>query len=508
MSVSRPMISTHYLSANPKGTSVQTRGLHALVLAAVAAPLIGVVVRPGPVPGWTRLAAAGLWAACLWPVWAELRLPHVRRVPVPFLPLIGIVYGMQFVLPIAFGQFNLGYSTQLNPAADLAPAVLAAALGWAALLGAFATTRHVALRPLFRSPPLRVRDLRKVSLGLLAIGVALRAVSSAVFVPLALSAVLRHFLAVGLLGLVLLVMLWAAGALTGGYRFGTILGAIVLVAFEVVTGSVANVVVVLAMALLGWWAVRRRLSRIGGGVLLALLLVIVVLKGITADYRLIVWNDDTRFSVMERLSVTGHVLGHRLDELGTGALLSEGGQTTWTRLTQSDLLADVIRRTPADVPFWKGETYVSLVGAFVPRVLWPDKPKKVLGQTFGHRYGYLGSADLTTSHNLPWLVEHYANFGWWGIALGGFIVGLIYRLLYGLVNRAGQPALLTGIGIVLLVPLLNIGSDFSLTFGGLPLQLAAFWITLQAVFLLAGHTNFTLRSRRKVPRSNASATYV
>jgi hypothetical protein len=154
-----------------------------------------------------------------------------------------------------------------------------------------------------------------------------------------------------------------------------------------------------------------------------------------------------------------------------------------------DLFADVVRRTPDQIPYWNGETYYSLIGLAIPRFLWPDKPMKQLGQAFGHRYGFLHWSNLSTSINFPFLVEFYANFGPPGVIFGMFIVGLIYRCLDVFVNRPGQSPLRSLIAVVLLLPLFLIESDFSLTFGGVPLNAVALWMVWKAV-------NASTRERR------------
>ena len=61
------------------------------------------------------------------------------------------------------------------------------------------------------------------------------------------------------------------------------------------------------------------------------------------------------------------------------------------------------------------------------------------------------------------------------------IVGLLYRLLDNDLNRPGQPLQVTICSLVLLVPLLNIESDFSLVFGGLFMNGVALWGLLIAL---------------------------
>ena len=91
--------------------------------------------------------------------------------------------------------------------------------------------------------------------------------------------------------------------------------------------------------------------------------------------------------------------------------------------------ADVIAMTPEQVPYWLGGSYQTLWTSFIPRFLWPGKPKATIGNEFGHRYMLLNSSDNGTSHNLPWLPEFYANFGTLGVVAGMFAVGVLFRFL-------------------------------------------------------------------------------
>jgi hypothetical protein len=158
-----------------------------------------------------------------------------------------------------------------------------------------------------------------------------------------------------------------------------------------------------------------------------------------------------------------------------------GFQASASRSANLDLLADVILRTPREIPYWGGHTYLSLIGSFVPRFLWPDKPTKELGQAFGHRYGYVGQRDEATAFNLPILVEFYLNFGLSGVVLGMALVGIIYHIVARAVNSPGQDYLVSLAGVVLIIPLLNIESDFSLAFGGLVMNGGALVIVLRVI---------------------------
>jgi hypothetical protein len=69
--------------------------------------------------------------------------------------------------------------------------------------------------------------------------------------------------------------------------------------------------------------------------------------------------------------------------------------------------------------------------------------------------------------NFQQLVEMYANFGTWGVVLGGIILGFLYKLL----TEVGDgPAVDDGAKLIaahIFVGLLNIESNFALVFGGL-----------------------------------------
>ena len=131
-----------------------------------------------------------------------------------------------------------------------------------------------------------------------------------------------------------------------------------------------------------------------------------------------------------------------------------------------------------------GESYRPLVGAAIPRVLWPDKPIEDTGFRFGERYGFLKQSDHRTSLNLPWIVELRANFGIAGVLGGMALFGLLMALLDRVLNRPGARVPEAAVGIGLIAPLVYPESNFSVMTGSLPLALIAFavWFSLPLVW--------------------------
>jgi len=80
-------------------------------------------------------------------------------------------------------------------------------------------------------------------------------------------------------------------------------------------------------------------------------------------------------------------------------------------------------------PFYGGEVYFSNVWAYIPRILYENKPAFFGGGYVTHIL-YPGSAEK--GHfvgTLEW-VAGYIDFGWGAVIVNGFITGVLSRLLY------------------------------------------------------------------------------
>src|SRR5262249_40379073 len=106
---------------------------------------------------------------------------------------------------------------------------------------------------------------------------------------------------------------------------------------------------------------------------------------------------------------------------GGQSRLREAGEKAGSRADHLSDFAHVIARTGTSVPYWGGETYMTLFTSLIPRVLYPNKPKKKLGQEYGHRYRFIAPSDHGTSINFEQIVEMYANFGAEGVCIGMFL---------------------------------------------------------------------------------------
>jgi hypothetical protein len=455
--------------------------LRIIVMLAMIVPAAMSVAVTSPVPMDVRMEAALVCALCLVPAWIYLG-SSARRPPIPFIPIIGVLYAIYFALPAALGAYNQHYKIVLTPTRDYDDAVFCSLVGWTALLVGLFMGRT--LLPIKRgAAQIAVSDsrLRNYAAPLMLVGLFVEGLRRVVNIPVEVAGLLVFVTSLGWFGSGILVMLNVRGRLTAPWRVLTYLGTSTFFLLGIGSGSVAAAAFYGTIIVVAAWIGRGRLGILWiGGIAFGAVL-IISLRGVTDQYRKMAWYQNEGADAVEGPKMFFGLLRQRLESDGVQGTIEKGFATSAGRSANLDLLADVIRRTPEQVPYWGGETYLSLVGAFVPRFLWPEKPTKELGQGFGHRYGYIGANDMKTAINLPILVEFYVNFGLVGVALGMFIVGIIYRLVEHAVNRPGQGDLYSIAGIVLMIPLTNIESDFSLGFGGLILNGFALWLVLRLI---------------------------
>ena len=136
----------------------------------------------------------------------------------------------------------------------------------------------------------------------------------------------------------------------------------------------------------------------------------------------------------------------------------------WTRaldrFNQGFHIAMAMRHTPAAEPYARGETIgLAVLGAFVPRMLWPGKPRAG-GQGMYERFA---GEKLSYSANLGPLGEAYVNFGVRGavgtMLLYGLLLGAAWAWL-GRLSLHRWPALLLWLPFIFSA-LLTMETDFA-----------------------------------------------
>jgi hypothetical protein len=136
-------------------------------------------------------------------------------------------------------------------------------------------------------------------------------------------------------------------------------------------------------------------------------------------------------------------------------------------------VANVIERTPDDVPFQKGKTYSYFLVTWIPRFLWPDKPfVSGANQFYQVAYGLTREDSLDqVSIAVGSLGEAYMNFGWIGILLIMFLIGVVLSVYQRLFLSRTSGVFLFGIGVALVPQILTIEAQLAQYLAGVLQQI-------------------------------------
>jgi len=199
----------------------------------------------------------------------------------------------------------------------------------------------------------------------------------------------------------------------------------------------------------------------------------LLMQPIKAEFRELTWNrTGPKMSLSEKADL---YLKIAMDHYGKpDPVKKKGNPDAVERLGQVGLLAVVMNESPATVPFKLGATYNSLFYKWIPRLIWAGKPKEALGNDLGHWYGIIAPDDEDTAVNLPWLVEFYVNFGWPGIGLGMFLLGVWFYYLSRKLCDERQGLMEYGVSMSLVFAIWWAECNFSMMWGGIIISLVAY----------------------------------
>lgn len=187
------------------------------------------------------------------------------------------------------------------------------------------------------------------------------------------------------------------------------------------------------------------------------------------EFRQIVWYSDKAYSLIDKLNLILELReSHKLNPpLKTNKQKMEEN-FIWRYSYQASAFSHVLAKTPRDIPFWNGDSYI-VFSKFIPRVFWPDKPRENMGYRFGVTYGIISPKNTRTSINTPMLTEMYMNFSYYGIVFGMIILGIIYFVLNSVFNKKNISEFGKIFAIPIIFNLVSHESNFSLVFGNIPL---------------------------------------
>lgn len=157
------------------------------------------------------------------------------------------------------------------------------------------------------------------------------------------------------------------------------------------------------------------------------------------------------------------------------AYLREGLESTAHRLDGLGILSVIVRDAGTRVPFQGGWSLSYIPVSYIPRILWPGKPKFTTGKWVTDNFGFPGIESAT---GCTWVGEFYFNFGWTGVVVGMILLGVWFRFLQDSFLRidATIPAMLAGV-VTILVLASALGGDLVTPTSGVVFNVAPIVLT-------------------------------
>lgn len=135
-----------------------------------------------------------------------------------------------------------------------------------------------------------------------------------------------------------------------------------------------------------------------------------------------------------------------------------------------DAVSVVVKFTPEFWPFQYGKTIIiAPIIAFIPTILWPEKYAFINSIVDGVEFGrlYFGLDENASGVSITQLGELYLNFGWFGILVGMFLIGILFRFVYRTFIEYGRNPLGLLVYVFVYVHLIFVEGWFGSTYSNL-----------------------------------------
>jgi hypothetical protein len=474
----------------PQNTLRMALGYLAGSLAAI--PVLSWISIPN-IPLEQKIMAYVLLCICTAPV----ILHFSKREPgLPIFPVICLVYGVSYALPIFIGEpvINLvTLSYEHLPVADCNRAARLAVVGVLSMQFGFLMFRYSVLSLLV--PHLRLeldpqKAISKISLlgmgGVVALWLFLsgRVAFSSGFTSIAT-------LISQLPTLCGAYLYWAylRGEVKGRWIAVMVVILVVDVGVGFTSGSVRNVIGPMISVAAVYWMVRRRVNwkyAICG------IFIFLTLQTVKSQYRVLVWTKgQAKNDIVGQLVIMKRLMGAGAQQMlhRHQTRTHEVVRASVSRTDLIHLFAHAIHMTPRFVPFQHGDTYSYLLLAWVPRALWANKPTaQAANQFFGVTYNLQTAESVAiTSIGLPQLVEAFINFGDLGVVFIMMLMGIFYAVLDRMFNHSEAGGGATAIYSTLLMNFVNIETSTAAIFGALPQTVLIFYLILRSLRARRAH---------------------
>lgn len=388
--------------------------------------IISFVVFAFTNPALPDLKAApclSLWA-CASLVAVLIRTRNPKHLPIAIVTTLTWIY---FLLPFLYKEYPQWDPRRIVPVEHLSKMVAFSAMAMIAMIAGYYIV-PLKVKPIFRrGKRLNTSVLNSYSIVLCLAGAfyfSLSVVfSDAIAVFGRVFGIFENLVIFGVI-LALISLLRRGLSFTAG-----------MVAVAALTGQLAVIVARTLFAKIAYWFATLTLTyfnerrRIPLGLGIVLLVISLPIFANRKEHR---FSERSEFSGASRTLVEKFQDGIEIaikdysdwqwDETGDVLAL-----TFSERLENVSFLGHCVALHESGKEFKYGESMVGVFFVFIPRFLYPDKPKQDQGTVMSAEYGFKDYSD-TASINFPWLADLYINFGYWGMLFGSLFMGAFVRV--------------------------------------------------------------------------------
>ncbi len=418
-----------------------------------------------------------------------------------FIPIVMIVFVLQFALPIFLVKI---YATSIlaqggldDPYIEKALALSLAGL-LAMLAGYYAPSVRSGAAALLPQFQLRWHDKRAVEIAALFFGFLGTASFFATFILDIPREALAYLVRGGdffFLAIIALVFLQLEGELSWTAKvimWGLLIPLRLVIGLA--QGEFEYAMLVVVALVIAYATVRRRIPWL---IFLLGFPAFLILQPLKAKLRSAVWSGGWESNEISEGDKIGALINTAtaspavLQSFPVDDIIS----VATMRLANILVFALVVSHTPEDIPYWEGETYYSILVSPIPRFIYPEKTDENVHNTFGHRYGFLQPDDSKTGILITQMVELYGNFGIIGVILGSLLYGALYRGFNQMFLHPGSAFGALVAGGYLFTTFVNIENVAGAIFGSLILDILIILVFHHGV-LFTESLLATLRERR------------
>lgn len=247
------------------------------------------------------------------------------------------------------------------------------------------------------------------------------------FIPSEMTGTLRAiFFGIGIISGFIQARMWGSGHLDQSSKIYFAVNIVLQMILSSLSLLLISSLITFLLVMVGYFSAARRVPLLACAIALP---IFVILHSGKTKMREIYWSNISRLDTIDQVPAYYYEWFQYGLESGGNIVETEENTHNRSNLFERASLFQIVCYAVDTVPdrtaYLNGDTYVLIPPQIVPRFLWPDKPSpndsvKILSVRLG-----LLNADQAKSTSIGYglIAESYINFGLYGTAVLGFIVG-------------------------------------------------------------------------------------